>query len=75
MADSPLVRPAACLPACRCKQLLNEGVVPDTSTFNCLLKACMLARDTRRAELALQWMAEAGVPANEVTFNTLIKVR
>ncbi|KAI3438000.1 hypothetical protein D9Q98_000443 [Chlorella vulgaris] len=58
----------------RCKQLLNEGVVPDTSTFNCLLKACMLARDTRRAELALQWMAEAGVPANEVTFNTLIKV-
>lgn len=54
---------------------MDQGVKPDTSTFNCLLKACMRARDVRRAGLALQWMKAAGVGADEITYNTLIKVR
>ena len=49
--------------------------MPDTSTFNCLLKACMRARDVKRADLALTWMRQAGVPADDITYNTLIKVR
>ena len=59
----------------RARQLLDLGVKPDTSTFNCLLKACMRARDVRRAHIALQWMALTGVGADEITYNTLIKVR
>ncbi|PRW57431.1 pentatricopeptide repeat-containing chloroplastic [Chlorella sorokiniana] len=58
----------------RARQLLDLGVKPDTSTFNCLLKACMRARDVRRAHLALQWMTQAGVGADEITYNTLVKV-
>lgn len=48
--------------------------MPDASTFNTLLKACMRGRDVRRAELALSWMREDGVPPDSVTYNTLIKV-
>lgn len=62
-------------PARSARQLLDLGVKPDTSTFNCLLKACMRARDARRAGLALQWMGQARVAADEITYNTLIKVR
>ena len=53
---------------------MDQGVKPDTSTFNCLLKACMRARDVRRAGLALQWMKAAGGGADEIPYNTLIKV-
>lgn len=72
-----LIHPASCvaIPGCRARQLLDQGVKPDASTFNCLLKACMRARDVRRARIALQWMAQAGVAADEITYNTLVKVR
>lgn len=59
----------------RARQLLDLGVKPDTSTFNCLLKACMRARDVRRAHMVLQWMGLTGVGADEITYNTLIKVQ
>ena len=77
----PALPPAATLsvppslPLGRFNQLRQEGVAPDASSFNCLLKGCMRARDARRAGLALGWMAEAEVPPDEITWNTLIKVR
>lgn len=80
----PHVPPTMCPPPCahssshqlpsRYNQLRQDGIVPDTSTFNCLLKGCMRARDVKRAGLALEWMAAAGVAADEITWNTLIKV-
>ncbi len=60
--------------SCRCNQLRKEGVVPDASTYNTLLKACMGPRDVRRADLALTWMKEDGAKPDSVTYNTLIKV-
>lgn len=57
----------------RCRQLLDEGLQPDTSTLNVLLKACMRAGDSRRADLALQWLAPYKVEYDEITFSSLIK--
>ena len=58
----------------RARQLLDEGLAPDTWTLNALLKGCMRARDARRADLACAWMDAAGVAPDETTFNTLVKV-
>lgn len=66
--------PAAVL-WCRFQQLVAEGMRPDTSTFNVLLKACMRSKDARRAELTLRWMRKARMRGDETTYNTLIKVR
>lgn len=49
-------------------------MAPDTSTINCLLKACMKARDVKRAGLAWGWLEAAGLQPDEITFNTLLKV-
>jgi pentatricopeptide repeat protein len=57
----------------RARQLLDEGAAPDASTFNTLLKACMRARDSRRADLAARWMAAAGVAPDAVTYSCLVK--
>jgi pentatricopeptide repeat domain-containing protein 1 len=57
----------------RARQLLDSGAGVDASTFNILLKACMRARDPRRADLALEWMSAAGVAPDAVTYSSLIK--
>ena len=59
----------------RSRQLMDNGVVPDTTTFNILLKACMRAKDSKRADLALQWMSHTGIEPDAVTWCSLIKVR
>lgn len=58
----------------RFNQLRQEGLSPEVSTYNTLLKACMRARDVQRAGLALKWMQQDGVRPDEITFNTLVKV-
>lgn len=57
----------------RARQLLQEGAVADASTYNTLLKACMRGKDSRRADLVLEWMAAGGVAPDAVTYSSLIK--
>lgn len=57
----------------RARQFIDEGVQPDTSTFNILLKACMRAKDAKRAKLAWEWMTEMKIPPDAITFVSYIK--
>ena len=60
----------------RARQLLDEGALPDPITFNILLKACMRAKDPKRASVALKWMRDAGgIQPDDVTWASIIKVR
>jgi pentatricopeptide repeat protein len=69
----------------RVRQLIDSGNFhPDCSTFNILLKACMVCKDARRAELALSWAQQynttigdgdnAIIVFDEITYNSLIRV-
>lgn len=59
----------------RARQLMDSGAVADATTFNILLKACMRAKDAKRADLAMRWMSQAGLEPDAVTWSSLIKVR
>ncbi|KAL4543686.1 hypothetical protein Ndes2437B_g01501 [Nannochloris sp. 'desiccata'] len=59
----------------RARQLMDAGAVVDTTTFNILLKACMRAKDGKRAGMAIKWMKSANVVPDTVTWSSLIKVR
>jgi pentatricopeptide repeat domain-containing protein 1 len=59
----------------RARQLIDAGAVADATTFNILLKACMRAKDGKRATMVVKWMKDAGIQADTVTWSSLIKVR
>lgn len=58
----------------RSRQLMQEGTVMDTVSFNVLLKSCMREGDTKRAKMVLSWMREHRVRPDSVSYSTLIKV-
>ena len=57
----------------RARQMMDEGTVLDTTSFNVLLKACMKEGDTKRAKMVLAWMQEQRVRPDGISYSTLIK--
>lgn len=58
----------------RARQLMQEGTIMDTVSFNVLLKSCMREGDTKRAKMVLSWMREHRVRPDSVSYSTLIKI-
>lgn len=57
----------------RARQMMDDSVVLDTTSFNVLLKACMKEGDTKRAKMVLAWMQEQRVRPDGISYSTLIK--
>jgi pentatricopeptide repeat protein len=57
----------------RARQMMDDGTVLDTTSFNVLLKACMKEGDTKRAKMVLAWMQEQRVRPDGISYSTLIK--